>query len=71
MLNEYGGEKGEKRCLKMVQGQCYLNGEGFLKQQGLNESQKWSNIVVMLSFIVGYRFLSILLLSYKSCRTKG
>ncbi|KAK8334676.1 hypothetical protein V6Z11_A09G002800 [Gossypium hirsutum] len=70
MLNEYGGEKGQKRCLKIVEGQCYLNGEGFLKQQGLNESQKWSNIVVMLSFIVGYRFLSILLLSYRSCRTK-
>ncbi|MBA0557236.1 hypothetical protein Golob_014315 [Gossypium lobatum] len=70
MLNEYGGEKGQKRCLKIVEGQCYLNGEGFLKQQGLNEPQKWSNIVVMLSFIVGYRFLSILLLSYRSCRTK-
>ncbi|KAB2064166.1 hypothetical protein ES319_A09G002200v1 [Gossypium barbadense] len=34
MLNEYGGEKGQKRCLKIVEGQCYLNGEGFLKQQG-------------------------------------
>ncbi|XVE86362.1 hypothetical protein DITRI_Ditri18aG0029100 [Diplodiscus trichospermus] len=64
MLNEYGGEKGQKRCLKIVEGECYLYGEGFLMQQGLKESQKWSNIAVMLSFIVGYRFLSILILSY-------
>ncbi|GMI99318.1 ATP-binding cassette G10 [Hibiscus trionum] len=70
MLNEYGGEKGRKRCLKLVEGECYLDGEGFLKQQGLKESQKWSNIAVMLSFIIGYRFLSILILRYRSYRTK-
>ncbi|XWS30011.1 hypothetical protein CRYUN_Cryun24cG0081500 [Craigia yunnanensis] len=70
MLNEYGGEKGQKRCLKIVEGECYLYGEGFLMQQGLKESQKWSNIVVMSSFIIGYRFLSILILSYRSYRTK-
>ncbi|XWS41174.1 hypothetical protein CRYUN_Cryun17cG0057600 [Craigia yunnanensis] len=69
-LNEYGGEKGQKRCLKIVEGESYLYGEGFLIQQGLKESQKWSNVVVMLSFIIGYRFLSILILSYRSYRTK-
>ncbi|XP_021274218.1 ABC transporter G family member 10-like [Herrania umbratica] len=71
MINEYGGEKGQKRCLKIVEGECYLYGEGFLMQQGLKESQKWSNIVVMLGFIVGYRILSIFILSYRSCRTKS
>ncbi|KAK8586766.1 hypothetical protein V6N13_085790 [Hibiscus sabdariffa] len=70
MLNEYGGEEGRKRCLKLVEGECYLDGEGFLKQQGLKESQKWSNIAVMLSFIIGYRFLSILILRFRSYRTK-
>ncbi|XVF16880.1 hypothetical protein REPUB_Repub10bG0069400 [Reevesia pubescens] len=34
MINEYGGEKGRKRCLKIVEGECYLYGEGFLMQQG-------------------------------------
>ncbi|KAE8718108.1 ABC transporter G family member 10 [Hibiscus syriacus] len=53
VLNEYGGEKGRQICLKMVDGECYVNGEEFLKQQGLKESQKWSHIVVMLSFIIG------------------
>lgn len=70
IINEYGGEKGHKRCLKIVGGECYLNGKGFLMQQGLEESRKWSNIFVMLSFIIGYRFLSVLILSYRSYKSK-
>ncbi|OMO90403.1 ABC transporter-like protein [Corchorus capsularis] len=71
MINEHGGGNGQKRCLKVVEGQCYLYGKELLMQQGLKESQKWSNIIVMLSFIIGYRFLSILILSFRSYKTKG
>ncbi|KAJ0054499.1 hypothetical protein Pint_02402 [Pistacia integerrima] len=70
VINEYGGEKGNTRCLQTVEGNCYLYGDGFLMQQGLKESQKWSNLGVMLSFIFGYRFLCFLILWYRSYRTQ-
>ncbi|KAG6661618.1 hypothetical protein CIPAW_03G187100 [Carya illinoinensis] len=70
MINEFGGEKGKKRCLESVEGQCYLYGDGLLKQQGLVESLKWSNLGVMLGYVLGYRFLCFLVLWYKSNRTR-
>lgn len=68
IINEYGGEKG--RCLERVGGECLLDGNDFLMQQGLDETQKWSNLVVMLTFICGYRVLCFLILWYKSYRTR-
>uniref|UniRef100_A0A7N0VDV4 ABC transporter domain-containing protein n=1 Tax=Kalanchoe fedtschenkoi TaxID=63787 RepID=A0A7N0VDV4_KALFE len=63
MINEYGGEQGRRRCVQAdAQGQCTLFGDGFLAQQGLVESQKWSNLGVMLGFIFGYRVISFLIL---------
>ncbi|KAJ4849268.1 hypothetical protein Tsubulata_018525 [Turnera subulata] len=62
MINEYGVKSGKSRCLAMMGGSCYLDGEGFLKQQGLEESHKWSNMAVMLGFIIGYRFICFLIL---------
>ncbi|OWM73352.1 ABC transporter G family member 10-like [Punica granatum] len=69
VANEYGGSRG--RCVASVEGQCLLSGDAFLKQQGLKESQKLTNLGVMLGFIVGYRFLCFLILCYRSCRTRG
>ncbi|KFK35715.1 hypothetical protein AALP_AA4G027800, partial [Arabis alpina] len=37
-------------------------GDVFLKQQDLKESQKWSNLGIMASFIVGYRVLGFFIL---------
>lgn len=71
MLNEYGGEERRSRCLDMEEGVCFLNGEGFLKQQGLNEMQKWSNLGVMLSFIFGYRILCFFILWYRCFRMRN
>ncbi|KAL7087005.1 hypothetical protein ACP275_13G038500 [Erythranthe tilingii] len=69
MINEYGGEGGKMRCLQVMEGTCLIYGDQFLMQQGLKESQKWSNLFVMLSFIVGYRVLGLVFLCYRSCRT--
>lgn len=69
MINEYGGKKG--KCLESVEGECVLYGDGFLLQQGLKESQKWSNLGVMLGFIFGYRFLCFLILWYRSYRHRS
>ncbi|CAM8999369.1 unnamed protein product [Rhodiola kirilowii] len=63
MINEYGGEQGRRRCVQVdAQGQCTLFGDGFLAQQDLVESQQWSNLAVMLGFIIGYRAISFLIL---------
>ncbi|XP_068651267.1 ABC transporter G family member 10-like [Aristolochia californica] len=62
MINEYGGEKNQGRCLEMDRGVCLLDGEAFLEQQGLKASQKWSNLGVMLCFICGYRIICFFIL---------
>jgi hypothetical protein len=58
MINEYGGEKGKRKCLEIIEGNCYLYGEGFLKQQGVEESNKWSNLAVMMGFILDTDFFA-------------
>lgn len=70
VINEYGGGRGKKKCLELIEGDCFMYGEEFLMQQGLEESKKWSNLGVMLSFILGYRFLCFLILWYRSQRTR-
>jgi len=70
MINEYGGEEGKRKCLKNIEGSCYLDGEEFLKQQGVEESNKWSNLAVMTGFILGYRLLCFLILLCRSYRTR-
>ncbi|KAJ7948424.1 ABC transporter-like protein [Quillaja saponaria] len=44
MINEYGGQKSERRCLKSEGRECLLYGDEFLMQQGLKQSQKWSHL---------------------------
>ncbi|XP_075489079.1 ABC transporter G family member 10-like [Primulina tabacum] len=68
MINEYGGEQGKLRCLDTIEGQCLIYGDRFLMRQGLKESQKWNNLVVMSCFIFCYRFVGFLSLWYKSYR---
>ncbi|KAH7512639.1 hypothetical protein FEM48_Zijuj12G0112200 [Ziziphus jujuba var. spinosa] len=72
LINEYGGEQGQIKCVEETSSKvCSLYGLGFLRQQGLKESQKWSNLAVMLSFIVGYRVLCFLILWYRCYRTRN
>ncbi|KAL3821242.1 hypothetical protein ACJIZ3_007147 [Penstemon smallii] len=69
MINEYGGQ-GDSKCLDNVGGECVLYGKEYLRQQGLKESQKWSNLAVMFGFIVGYRVLCFCILWFRSYRTR-
>ncbi|XVE50118.1 hypothetical protein DITRI_Ditri01bG0136100 [Diplodiscus trichospermus] len=71
MINEYGGKQGQKRCLEIENGECSLYGSWFLKQQDLKDSQKWSNLAVMLGFIIGYRGLCLLILWYRCYRARN
>lgn len=67
LVNEYGGLQGRRRCLEFGDRECTLNGSGFLRQQGLDESEKWNNLGVMFGFIVGYRVLCFLILWFRCC----
>ncbi|PIN20190.1 Transporter, ABC superfamily (Breast cancer resistance protein) [Handroanthus impetiginosus] len=71
MINEFGGEQVKFRCLESIEGVCFIYGNQFLIRQGLKESQKWSNLVMMFSFIIGYRFAGFLFLWYRSYRTRN
>lgn len=68
LINEYGGRR---KCVeKNVGGQCVFYGDEYLRQQGLKQSQKWSNLGVMLGFVVGYRVLCFLILWCRSYQTR-
>lgn len=71
MINEYGGEQGKMRCLEFLEEECSLYGSEFLRQQDLNQSQKWSNLAVMTGFIIGYRVLCFLILWCRCYRTRN
>ncbi|PON35356.1 ABC transporter-like [Parasponia andersonii] len=71
MINEYGGERGSHRCLASLGGQCVLHDDKFLVEKGLRESQKWSNLCVMMGFIIGYRLLCFLILRFRTHRTRS
>lgn len=70
MMNEYGGKQGKTRCLTKDVSGCILYGDEFLRQQGLQESQKWTYLAVMLGYIFGYRVLSYLILRYRCYRSR-
>ncbi|XP_023552037.1 ABC transporter G family member 10 [Cucurbita pepo subsp. pepo] len=71
LINEYGGDPGKGRCIESKQGVCTTYGKVFLRQQDIKESHKWSNLAVMLGFIVGYRILSFVILWYRCNRTRS
>ncbi|KAG6499497.1 ABC transporter G family member 10-like [Zingiber officinale] len=71
VVNEYGGRKGRGECLDWeIKNGCVLNGGMFLKQQGVEESQRWSHVWVMLGFVVGYRVLCFLILCFRCHRMR-
>ncbi|XP_023768287.1 ABC transporter G family member 10 [Lactuca sativa] len=71
MINEYGGEEGMSMCVEMDGGKCRMYGNGFLEQQHIKESQKWSNLGVMLGFIIGYRLMCFVILWFRCHKTRN
>ncbi|KAG0489367.1 hypothetical protein HPP92_008178 [Vanilla planifolia] len=71
LLNEYGGEKGRRECMQRSgEGRCVMDGEMFLRRQGIEEADKWSSIGVMLGFICMYRLLSLAILYLRCTRIR-
>ncbi|KAG8056207.1 hypothetical protein GUJ93_ZPchr0001g29694 [Zizania palustris] len=71
VVNEYGGARGGRECLaKAASGSCVLDGTTLLRQQGMRESMRWSNLGVMLCFVFGYRVLCFVFLSFRCHRMR-
>ncbi|KAL5222171.1 hypothetical protein ABZP36_026884 [Zizania latifolia] len=71
VVNEYGGARGGRECLaEAAGGFCVLDGATLLRQQGMRESMKWSNLGVMLGFVVGYRMLCFVFLWFRCHRMR-
>uniref|UniRef100_J3L1W3 ABC-2 type transporter transmembrane domain-containing protein n=1 Tax=Oryza brachyantha TaxID=4533 RepID=J3L1W3_ORYBR len=71
LVNEYGGDRGGRECLaKVGGGLCVLDGAALLRQQGMRESMRWSNLAVMLGFVVGYRVLCFVFLWFRCHRMR-
>lgn len=60
LINEFSGEG---KCLEYGFGVCLLRGDDVLRQQGLKEECRWKNVIMMVGFILVYRFFSFLILS--------
>ncbi|XP_062208489.1 ABC transporter G family member 10-like [Phragmites australis] len=73
VVNEYGGARGARECLAEApggRGLCVLDGAALLRQQGMREGMRWSNLGVMLGFVVGYRVLCFAFLWYRCHRMR-
>ncbi|KAI5404988.1 ATP-binding cassette sub- G member 5 [Lathyrus oleraceus] len=64
LINEFSNSK---KCLEYMFGACVMKGEDILKEEGYGgESSRWKNVGVMVSFIFVYRFISYVILRYRS-----
>lgn len=63
LINEYWGN--EKKCLIFMLDNCILDVDGVMAEQGLKESNRWMNLLVMVAFIFAYRFLSFVILRFR------
>ncbi|XP_066309125.1 ABC transporter G family member 10-like [Miscanthus floridulus] len=74
VVNEYGGARGGRECLASAGGGagalCVLDGAGLLRQQGMREGMRWTNLGVMIGFVVGYRLLCFVFLCIRCHRTR-
>ena len=70
LINEYSGGS-EKKCLVFVLGKCMLDVDGVMAEQGLKESNRWMNLMIMVAFIFAYRFLSFVILRFRCSHRKS
>ncbi|CAA7013297.1 unnamed protein product [Microthlaspi erraticum] len=59
LINEFSESS---KCLEYGFGKCLMTEEGLLKEERYGEANKWRNVVIMLSFVLLYRFISYVIL---------
>ncbi|KAL6542527.1 ATP-binding cassette sub- G member 5 [Orobanche minor] len=68
LINEFSNSS---KCLDYMFGTCIVRGEDVLREEGYGDEQiRWRNYVIMVCFILVYRFISYVILRYK-CSDSG
>ncbi|KAI3451567.1 hypothetical protein Pfo_008232 [Paulownia fortunei] len=68
LINEFSNSS---KCLDYMFGTCIVTGEDVLREEGYGDQQsRWRNYVIMVCFILVYRFISYVILRYK-CSESG
>ncbi|KAJ4833521.1 ATP-binding cassette sub- G member 5 [Turnera subulata] len=68
LINEFSNSG---KCLQYMFGECMISGEDVLKEEGYGgEESRWRNIVIMVCFILVYRFISYVILRFR-CSTRS
>lgn len=68
LINEFSGSG---KCLEYVFGKCLVSGEDILREEGYgSQESRWRNYVIIICFILVYRFVSYVILRCK-CSQSG
>lgn len=73
LINEFSNSNSSK-CLDSIFGKCIVRGEDVLREEGYgDEGEGWRNYVIMVCFILVYRFVAYVILRYKcsDCGVRG
>lgn len=68
LINEFSG--GEGKCLEYMFGKCMVSGKDLLREEGYGGDGIWKNVIIMVCFILVYRFVSYVILRCK-CSQRG
>ncbi|KAL2643287.1 hypothetical protein R1flu_010874 [Riccia fluitans] len=71
LINEYDTRL--ETCFGFIDdstGICTLTGRQILEEAGIHHLNKWLDVLIMLSFIIGYRLCSYLIICYKISRRR-
>lgn len=68
LINEFSSNSG--KCLEYMFGTCVVRGEDVLREEGFGEESRWRNVMVMVCFILVYRFISYVILRCR-CSQRG
>ncbi|XP_011022930.1 PREDICTED: ABC transporter G family member 5-like [Populus euphratica] len=64
LINEFSNPG---KCLQYMFGKCMVSAEDLLREEGYGEDGKWRNVVIMVCFILVYRFISYVILRLRYC----
>ncbi|KAL5752175.1 hypothetical protein ACOSP7_022351 [Xanthoceras sorbifolium] len=59
LINEFSASE---KCFQYIFGKCMVTGEDVLREAGYEEKSRWRNLVIMVGFILVYRFISYVIL---------
>ncbi|KAK4741327.1 hypothetical protein SAY87_024915 [Trapa incisa] len=59
LINEFSGSG---KCLQYMFGTCMVTGEDILREEGYGEESRWGNVLIMVCYILVYRFIAYVIL---------